>query len=647
MCGITGFLARDSSKRADSLATLQRMTRTLVHRGPDGEGFWQSDDGLVNLGHRRLSIIDLSTAGKQPMETPDGRFVLTFNGEIYNYRELRAELESAGWRFLGNSDTEVLLYSLAHWGVERALRRLNGMFAFALWDAGERTLYFARDRFGEKPLYYGWHDGVLLFGSELKALSAHPAFRRDIDPESLALFMRFNYVPWPQCIFRNTWKLGPGHFLAVKVGEQPRAPQPYWTLAEMVGKRRLIELKPRDPALIDVLDKTLRHAVKQQMVADVPLGAFLSGGIDSSVIVAMMQAQSTRPVKTFTIGFWEAAYNEAADAAKVARHLGTEHHELYLSSRECCDVIARLPQIYDEPFADSSQIPTTLVSEFSSHHVKVVLSGDAGDEMFGGYNRYSWSERIWPKISIWPMPLRKKIAGFIMAHRPALWDKMFAFANRVIPSRLRVRGGGDKLHKLAMALDARTVDDLYRSFVSQWHYPDEVLMQGTEPAFLNGEMERVPAGLHFVERMMFLDTVTYLPSDILCKVDRASMSTGLEARVPFLDLELAEFAWNLPLHDKICGGISKALLRQVLCRYVPAKLFERPKAGFGIPIGDWLRGPMREWAEDILSEEGLRRTGYFRPEVVRKIWSEHLSNRFNHQALLWGVLMFEGWLAEQ
>jgi asparagine synthase (glutamine-hydrolysing) len=645
MCGITGFLSAEAGENEPRRTHLLRMTSALKHRGPNAEGNWQSADGRVNFGHRRLSIIDLSASGSQPMTTPDGRFTLSYNGEIYNYQALRTELVALGYRFNGSSDTEVLLYALERWGVERALARLNGMFAFSLWDARENELHLARDRFGEKPLYYAWNDGTLLFGSELKALAQHPSFRREIDHEAVALFMRFNYVPWPYCIFKGSHKLPPGHFLRIRAGEKPGSPQPYWSLQQMIEKREPCRLDPDDPALIDLLDTTMRKAVKLRMVADVPLGAFLSGGIDSSTVVALMQAQSAQPVKTFTIGFWATSYNEAEDAARVARHLGTEHHEYYLSSRECFSLIGQLPEIYDEPFADSSQIPTTLISQFTRKHVTVALSGDAGDEFFGGYNRYIWGGRIWPKLSRVSGGVRSSLGAAIQRVSPNVWEELFSAMNGFLPSRLRVRGGSDKLHKLALALGAPTSSALYSGIVSQWQNPGDVLRNGKEPSLLADVERSAPATLQFVERMMYLDIMTYMTDDILCKVDRASMSAGLEARIPFLDNDLVSLAWSLPIDLRIHKGVGKWPLRQVLKRYVPEKLFERPKTGFGVPVGDWLRGPLRDWAEEMLSEDRLTKGGYFRPEVVRKQWAEHLSGRFNRQHSLWSVLMFEAWRA--
>ena len=619
------------------------MTRRLAHRGPDAEGYWHSPDGRVHLGHRRLAIIDLTPTGAQPMRTADGRYTLVYNGEIYNFPALRSELAGLGHLFAGTSDTEVLLQAVVEWGVAATLPKLNGMFAFALWDDSTRRLWLARDRFGEKPLYYAGIPGGMVFGSELKALAEHPAFGREIDREVLALFLRFGYVPAPHCIFRGASKLAPGHYLAVGAGGAPALVRPYWSARQLVEQRQLRGIAPTDPALGDLLDAALRRAVKSRMMADVPLGAFLSGGIDSSTVVALMQAQSGRPVKTFTIGFSSAAYDEAKDAAAVARHLGTEHHEHYVSSTECLEVIHRLPQIYDEPFADSSQIPTTLVSQFARRHVTVALSGDAGDELFGGYNRYLWSSRIWPALEHMPGGLRSVAGSMLRRVSPRRWDRWLEIANRGLPDRCRVRGGGDKLHKLAAALGARTPDGLYRSLVSQWQRPAEALAGPTEPEFLERHFADAAPGLHYVERMMYLDLLTYLPDDILCKVDRASMSTGLEARVPFLDNELVSLAWDLPLSSKIHRGVGKWPLRQVLRRYVPEGLVNRPKMGFAVPIGEWLRGPLRDWAEAMLSERRLSEGGFFHSGVIRGLWAEHLSGRSNVQHALWGVLMFESW----
>jgi len=578
------------------------------------------------------------------MCSPDGGHVLSYNGELYNYRELREDLIEQGVSFRGASDTEVLLQALITWGVEAALKRLNGMFAFAYWNGAERKLWLARDRFGEKPLYYSWQNGRFFFGSELKAMAKHPDFVQEIDRSILPTYLRFNYVPWPHSIFKNVFKLTPGHFLEVDLSGEARASKPYWQLRDMINEREMDRRAAEDPGIIAELDGLLSKAVGQRMLSDVPLGAFLSGGVDSSLIVALMQKQSARPVKTFTIGYWEADYNEAADAARVAKHLGTEHHEYYISSRECVDIIARLPEIYDEPFADSSQIPTTLVSQFTRKHVTVALSGDAGDEMFGGYNRYIWSRRIWPMINSLPVGLRGVARD--MAHRlsPSQWDKIFMGLNPVLPGKLQVRGAGDKLHKLAAALGAKDTDTLYRSFVSQWQNPGDILDGIPETPSLLDDPNACPVGLHFLEKMMYLDQMTYLPSDILCKVDRASMSTGLEARVPFLDNQVARFAWALPVEAKLYRGIAKWPLRQVLKRYVPAELFERPKTGFGIPIGNWLRGSLRDWAESMLAEQSLKAGGYFNVGVVRNQWTEHLAGRRNNQHSLWSVLMFQAWL---
>lgn len=643
MCGITGFLSSQPERRDDARAILQRMTDAIRHRGPDADGLWQSQDACCNLGHRRLSIIDLSPAGAQPMLSRDGRYVLIFNGEIYNFPELRSELEALGHGFRGTSDTEVLLAGIEHWGVKAILPRLNGMFAFAVWDNRDAKLLLARDRFGEKPLYHAWHGGTFIFGSELKALMQHPAFRREIAPVGVASLVNFGYIATPKTIFVGVHKLPPGHFIECHRGGEPEVPVSYWRPDEMLTGRRRLGARTAPHEIVDEVDRIARQAVKQRMVADVPLGAFLSGGIDSSTVVALMQAQSTRPVKTFTIGFWESGYNEAEDAAKVARHLKTEHHEFYLSSRDCIDTIMRLPEIYDEPFADSSQIPTTLVSEFTRRHVTVALSGDSGDEFFGGYNRYFWAERLWKRFQRLPIGARRFAGDFVNSFGPRTWEATVNFANHLLPRRYRVRGGGDKMHKLARILDAGSLDAIYLELVSNGHWAAESLTHGNLAPDPFSKWMNVTKDLGGIERMMLLDQLTYMTDDILCKVDRASMSTGLEVRVPFLDVALTEFAWSLPLEVKVRGGVGKWPLRQVLKQYVPEALFDRPKMGFGIPIGDWLRGPLRDWAEDLLSPANLAEGGWFHVPIVRQAWAEHLSGRRNIISKLWPVLMFLAW----
>lgn len=641
MCGVTGYLG---ASPGDDV--LRAMTTAIVHRGPDAGDTWSDGPAGIGLGHRRLSILDLSPAGAQPMHSKDGRWVIVFNGEIYNFSVLRAELEKLGASFVGHSDTEVLLAGVVAWGVEATLKRSNGMFAIALWDRERRELHLARDRLGEKPLYYGWHGTHFLFASELKALHAWPGFRPEIDRGALALFMRHNYVPEPHSIYRGIAKLAPGCWLTVSTqtrpGELP-APRPYWSLFEVAAAGRAAPLACSETEAVDALDAALRRSVADRMVADVPLGAFLSGGIDSSTIVALMQAQSMRPVRTFSIGFTVKAYDEAPHARAVATHLGTDHTELYVSPEETQAVIPQLPAMYDEPFADSSQIPTYLVSALARRHVTVAMSGDAGDELFAGYTRYFAAVELWARQKRLPRAVRQTVAALLMAGPPVAWDRVFQLLWPVLPQRFRQQMPGDKLHKLAKLL---TLDDpvqMYLRMISLWQSPEQVVRDAREPASVMDYAAALPSDVGLVERMMLLDTRHYLPGDILTKVDRASMAVSLEARVPFLDHDIVELAWRMPLDWKIRQGQGKWVLREVLARYVPRALFERPKMGFGIPIDAWLRGPLRDWAESLLSEARLRDGGYFEPAMVRQVWQAHLAGGQNLQYLLWGVLMFEAW----
>lgn len=647
MCGLAGFLNLNGGFRADAARDAAlAMAASLRHRGPDDEGVWLDEHAGVALSHRRLAILDLSPQGHQPMVSACGRYVIAFNGEIYNHAELRKTLEVEGrapaWR--GHSDTETMLAAIACWGLEAALRRFVGMFAFALWDRQERVLHLARDRFGEKPLYYGRMGNVFLFGSELKALQRHPAWRGEIDRNVLALFMRHSYVPVPYSIFKGIAKLPPGTCLSLVAESWGEAvPRPYWSARTMAESGVANPFSGSSDQAVDMLDGLLRATMREQMIADVPLGAFLSGGVDSSLVVALMQAQSSRPVKTFTIGFSEAQYNEAEHAKAVARHLGTEHTELYVTPDETREVIPGLPGIYDEPFADSSQIPTFLVAKLARQHVTVSLSGDGGDELFGGYNRYLWADRIWRKVRWLPKSGRHALGGMLTLLPPRVWDRLFQH----VPAALRQRTPGDKLHKLAEVLAADTPEQVYLNLVSLWKAPAALVLGSREPLTRLTDSSHRAALPDFIQRMMLLDAMSYLPDDIMTKVDRAAMSVSLETRAPFLDPRIAEFAWRLPLTMKIRDGKGKWPLRQVLYRYVPENLIERPKMGFGVPIGSWLRGPLINWAEDLLDEGRLREEGFFDPAQIRSKWQEHLSGRRNWQYALWNVLMFQEWRARQ
>ena len=646
MCGLTGFFQSGGCSAERATVTLDVMATAIAHRGPDDSGVWFDADVGIGLAHRRLSILDLSPAGHQPMFSPSGRYVLVFNGEIYNHLELRRELEllpsslsplpsptegrgEYPWR--GHSDTETLLAGFETWGIAATLQRAIGMFAIAVWDRAERNLTLTRDRLGEKPLYYGWQGDCFLFGSELKALRAHPAFCAEIDRHALSLFLRHNYLPTPYSIYQGIYKLPPGTLLTLPSANRSAdlTPVAYWSLRDAVERGQAQPFQGTDAEAITALDDLLRDAVQRQQLADVPLGAFLSGGVDSSTIVALMQAQSSRPVKTFTIGFHENGYNEAHYAQAVARHLGTDHTELYVTPEQAQAVIPRLPTLYDEPFADSSQIPTFLVSQLTRQQVTVSLSGDAGDELFGGYRRYFDSQAWWNYIKAIPAPVRRLGAATLMAVRPTTWDWLSD-------------GLGNRMQKLAGVLCVKDNSDLYRHFITHWPSPADVVINGHEPLTQITKPNIIMENI--LEQMMTLDTLSYLPDDILVKVDRAAMAVSLETRVPLLDHRVVEFAWRLPLVMKIRHGESKWILRQVLDRYVPRTLIERPKMGFGVPLDRWLRGPLRDWAEDLLDESRLRQEGFFHPEPIRHKWAEHLSGTRNWQYHLWDVLMFQAWL---
>ena len=654
MCGIVGFLGglAGDDQFADS-AVLQRMADTIKTRGPDDAGYWADSDRRIGLGHRRLSIVDLSPAGHQPMVSSSGRYVVVYNGEIYNHLDCRASLAMSGasvdWR--GHSDTETLLAGFDAWGIQGTAERCIGMFAFAVWDKQTRTLTLARDRLGEKPLYYGWQGtgqhATFMFGSELKALKAHPAFAAGIDRNALCLLMRHNYIPAPYSIYQGIAKLDAGCLLTVSLAQPESKLVRYWSATEVAVAGCATPFTGTPTQAVDALEVLLKSAVQRQMMADVPLGAFLSGGIDSSTVVALMQAQSSRPVKTFTIGFNEEGYNEAVHAKAVAKHLGTDHTELYVSPEQALDVIPRLPMLYCEPFSDSSQIPTFLVSQLARQQVTVSLSGDAGDELFCGYNRYLLANKLWKKLSVLPISSRRIAARGLNALSPSRWNALLEPVQGLLPNSLRKANLGDKLHKAAGVLASGSFDALYLGLVSHWDDPTSIVIGGTEPSTLLTGNAPALDGLDDIQRMMALDTLTYLPDDILAKVDRAGMGVSLEGRVPFLDHRVVEFAWTLPQSLKLRDGVGKWVLRQVLYRHVSKELIERPKMGFGVPIGDWLRGPLRDWAENLLDEARLQREGYFNPVPIRQKWAEHLSGARNWQYQLWNVLMFQAWLAEQ
>ncbi len=647
MCGFSGFLSCKPFDLASAKNDLFAMCYAISHRGPDARGLWIDESQHIALGHQRLSILDLSDAGAQPMISENGRWVLVFNGEIYNHLDIRSILDQSRlnsfWR--GHSDTETLLAGIQEWGLEKTLQKSIGMFALALWDRKTENLFLARDRAGEKPLYFGWQ-GVgfnrsFLFGSELKALKSHPSFSTQIDRGSLSLFLRYGYIPAPYSIYGGISKLEPGSILSLSLKYPDPVIAKYWDIINVAKEAKASQFYGSPEEAVDELEKLTKSVVHQQMIADVPLGAFLSGGIDSSTIVALMQLQSPNPVKTFTIGFNESGFNEALHAKAVANHLGTDHTELYITPDQAMEVIPKLPSLYCEPFADSSQIPTYLVSWLAKQKVKVTLSGDAGDELFCGYNRYKLTASLWIKLSLMPVQTRKLVAKFISSFSPATLDVL----GGIIPGASYALFG-DKLHKGASVLASPDLQQLYLGMVSQISNPSEWVVGGHEPMTkLIGNLSLL-SEFNSTEQMMLFDTLSYLPDDILVKFDRASMGVSLEGRIPFLDHRIIEFAWKLPIEYKLRNGQTKWILRQLLYRYVPRELIERPKMGFGVPIGDWLRGPLRGWAESLLSEVRLSQEGFFHPNIVRTRWVEHLSGKKNWQSQLWAVLMFQAWLEE-
>jgi asparagine synthase (glutamine-hydrolysing) len=646
MCGFAGLIDfTRSTSRETLLGVVAEMATALQHRGPDSSGVWVDEEVGVALGHRRLAIIDLSAAGHQPMVSGDGDRVLIYNGLVYNFAELRSELEAVGRRFAGRSDTEVILAAIAEWGLEAAVSRFIGMFAFALWDRRHRQLHLVRDRLGIKPLYYGRlgsnsGSNLFAFGSELKAFRAHPSFDQPIDREALTLFMQRNCIPAPHSIYRGIYKLTPGHMLTLSLDDREiPSSKPYWTLRDAVENGTRDPFRGTEQEATDELEALLRDAIRRRLVADVPVGVFLSGGIDSSVVTALMQTESSQPVKSFTIGFDDGAYNEAADAARVARHLGTDHRELYVTPADALAVVPKLATIYDEPFADSSQLPTFLVSQLARSEVTVALSGDGGDEMFGGYNRYLWNQRIAKRVERWPAWLRQLSSRTLTALSPARWDSLFAH----LPGAIRQRNPGDKLHKLAPILEANGAAEMYARQVTHWPNASSLVIDGGMPQTAATDRAAWAAVDDFVDQMMYLDGISYLPDDILTKVDRAAMAVALEARVPILDHRVVAFAWRLPQATKIRNGTGKLPLRRILERYVPSELIDRPKMGFATPLHDWFRGALRDWMEALIDERRLEEEGFFDPKPIRTAWADHLSGRRNCQHELWDVAMFQAW----
>ena len=640
MCGIAGFIDNNTTMDVGALeAQAHAMAEAIGHRGPDDAQVWAAHYGAsgIGFGFVRLSIIDLSSSGRQPMRSASGRYVICYNGEIYNAEALRRQFGSHEPQWRGHSDTEVLLEACAQWGVAETVRRAIGMFAFALYDCELGTLYLVRDRLGQKPLYWSQQGGIFLFGSELRALRAHGAFKADLDRNALAGYVRHGYFAQPGSVYKQVRHLPPGEILTLASDGTIRQER-YWSLAQVARRGRTAPFCGTRTEAVTALDQVLGEAVGARMIADVPLGAFLSGGYDSSLIVALMQSRAARPVQTFTIGFNEARFDESGHARDVARHLQTDHTELIVTAREARDVIPELPQIYDEPFADSSQIPTFLVAQLARQTVTVALSGDGGDELFAGYGRYQQALTFAQKLGHVPPPVRCAVGRMMNAVAPAYWDGLF----KALPGRFQMDLPGDKIHKLARLL-GEDFDGFYHRLISAWDEPSDLVLDAREPDSIANDPALAEWLPDRIARMQFRDTLHYLPGDILTKVDRASMAVGLEARAPLLDHRVVEFSWTLPASMKLHDGQGKRILRELAWRYVPRQMLERPKTGFAIPLGDWLRGPLRDWAEDLLDEKTLRQGGLFDPAPIRRRWLEHCNGTRNWQYSLWHILMFEAW----
>ena len=648
MCGFAGFMPSQELKPKSSLI-IKEMIEAIHHRGPDGSGTWQATDGTISLGHKRLAIVDLSNAGHQPMQSYDNHFTIVFNGEIYNHLELREKLSTSlnkNFLWQGSSDTETLLTAITEWGLEAALKSSVGMFAFALWDHKDEKLILARDRMGEKPLYFGKTNDSFIFSSELKSITQFPNFNNQVSKRGLREYLKYNYIPAPWSIYDGIFKLLPGSYAIVTKDHQIKFKN-FWSIEDIFSKGKKEPFKNYDEA-VQSIEKSLTEAISLQMLADVPLGAFLSGGIDSSTIAAIMQSQSNDPIKTFTIAFEDPSYNEAPFAREIAKYLGTDHQEVLVTDKEAKKIIPKLSTMYDEPFADSSQIPTHLVCKAARQHVTVALSGDAADELFGGYNRYTWTPIIWSKFSWMPFMMRRILGKIIQFVPPSLVNLFEGWVNLLLPEKKKMKRSSDKFHKIGSSLEfSKTLNEFCHRFALVWQNPDEIInMKNSEDIYSDSSQNKNQNYIaqDEISQMMFDDLISYLPDDILCKVDRAAMSVSLETRVPFLDHRLVEISSRVPLSMKIRSSQGKYILREILYKHIPPELMDRPKAGFAIPVGDWIKGPLREWAEKLLDPIRIKNEGFFNVQKIQKMWRQHQSGKHDWTTKLWGILIFQSWL---